>query len=60
MIRTDETVQGKGIWKMNVSNILKEEFRHDFEVMWNEWQVKKANYNDITVWWDLGKKQIKA
>ena len=59
IIRTEEIIQGKGIWKMNTSNILKDEFRQDFTEMWKEWQLKKSNYNDIRVWWDVGKRRIK-
>ena len=59
IIRTEEISQGKGIWKMNTSNILKEEFRQDFTEMWKQWQIKKSNYHDIRIWWDIGKRRIK-
>ena len=59
ILRTDEISQGKGIWKMNTSNILKHEFKEEFTEMWNQWQLKKSHYDDIKIWWDVGKRHIK-
>ena len=59
ILRTDEIAQGKGIWKMNTSNILKQEFKQDFTEMWSQWQLKKSSFSDIKLWWDVGKKHIK-
>ena len=59
ILRTDEIEQGKGIWKMNTSNILTDDFKEMFTEMWKQWQLKKADYNDINTWWDVGKKHIK-
>ena len=57
--RTEETPTGKGLWKMNASNILKDDFRKDFTLMWDKWKVQKSKYDDIRIWWDLGKRHIK-
>ena len=59
ILKTDELPRGKGIWKMNVSNILKEEFKNEFLTMWEHWRLKKSNYSDISVWWDVGKRRLK-
>ncbi len=45
--RTDETVVGKGLWKMNNENILTEEFKQQFSEMWVSWQNKKESYKLI-------------
>ena len=58
--RTNETVVGKGLWKMNNEIILTQEFKQRFLEMWTEWQGKKDNYQDVTKWWDLGKMKIKT
>ena len=59
MVRTDETKVGKGLYKINVSNIISTEFKQQFETMWEEWRQSKVQFNDITKWWDLGKRKIK-
>ena len=50
---------GKGIWKMNNSLINKPEFEEKLKTMWHLWQTKKEEYDDISLWWDLGKIKIK-
>ena len=59
VFRTNETKVGKGLYKINVSHILTTEFRQQFEEMWGEWRMSKPQYNDITKWWDIGKRKIK-
>ena len=59
IFRTQETVMGKGPWKMNASKILLPEFKQKFEEMWEEWRSCKHLYQDVTQWWDLGKQKIK-
>ena len=59
VLRTNETERGKGIWKMNTSNIINEQYKESFIEMWTNWQSKKPLYNDIKVWWDIGKRYIK-
>ena len=60
VVRINDIAQGSGIWKMNTSNLLKEEFRENFAQMWAKWQTQKCKYSDIKVWWDVGKRQIKT
>ena len=57
--RTNETKVGKGLWKMNTTNILDPDFKDRFTEMWNEWKTQKHLYEDVTKWWDLGKMHIK-
>ena len=58
-LRTHEIKTGKGIWKMNSSQISKPEYRVVFEQFWGEWQEKKQDFSDISIWWDIGKTKIK-
>lgn len=58
-LRLNDTDCGKGAWKMNVNTIQSDLFKKCFINMWTEWQSKKHEYNDIRIWWDLGKKKIK-
>ena len=59
VFRTNETKVGKGLYKINVSNVISCEFKQQFEEMWNEWRQSKTQYEDINKWWDLGKRKIK-
>ena len=58
-IQTKTPKIGKGIWKLNNSHIIKPEYREELTEMWHFWQTKKDDYEDITLWWDLGKIKIK-
>ena len=58
--RTQETKVWRGLWKMNTANILMQEFKEQFEEMWEDLKTKKLSYQDITQWWDLGKIHIKS
>ena len=50
---------GSGLWKMNVSVLKSNLFQKAFKSMWMSWQRSKENYQDMGMWWDLGKKKIK-
>ena len=50
---------GKGIWKMNNTHILEPKFKEEFTKVWQDWQLKKEEYEDLSLWWDLGKIKIK-
>ena len=58
-LRTSDLKRGPGIWKMNVSVIKSKLFQDAFHDWWELWKKKKVDYNDISVWWDLGKRKIK-
>ena len=60
IINTEEVKRGKGTWKMNSDHLLHNEFREGFLDMWGKWQLKKGNYSDIKMWWDVGKKRIQS
>ncbi len=58
-MRITETKHGKGVWKMNVNVLESDFFKKCFKHMWSCWQKEKQYYDDIRVWWDLGKKKVK-
>ena len=60
ILKMDEIPQGPGIWKMNTFNILQDDFKQSFQQMWTQWQTNKHNYQDIRIWWDVGKRKIKT
>ena len=60
ILRTQETARGKGVWKMNTSNLLNSQYKEKFAQMWSYWQNQKPLYNDIRKWWDVGKRNIKS
>ena len=60
VLNTEEVTRGKGTWKMNTEHLLHEDFRNRFSEMWEDWQDKKDQYDDIKKWWDLGKRHIKT
>ena len=57
--RVTEMKHGPGIWKMNKKTITSSLFQKSFVGLWRHWQTQKQLYNDLTIWWDLGKKKIK-
>ena len=59
-LRTQETAHGKGVWKMNTSNLLNTQYKEKLSQLWTHWQSKKPLYNDIRTWWDVGKRHIKS
>ena len=52
--------KGSGYWKLNTQYLESEYYRNKIEIFWKEWQQKKENYEDIKMWWDLGKIYIKS
>ena len=57
-VRTNEIIRGKGLWKMNTSHILENDYKEGLMNLWRDWQNKKQDY-DIRKWWDIGKNKIK-
>ena len=44
---------------MNLSRIENENFQKEIKDFWREWKNEKGNYEDVGLWWDIGKTYIK-
>ena len=51
--------RGRWIWKMNLSHIENENFQKEINDFWREWKNEKGKYEDVGLWWDIGKTYIK-
>lgn len=58
-LNLNEVQRGRGIWKMNSSHLLHEEYKQEITTLWQNWQQSRQEYENLTTWWDLGKKKIK-
>ena len=58
-LKTTEIKPGKGNWKMNSEHLLNEDYKREITQFWNNWKLKKNDFSDISIWWDIGKKRIK-
>ena len=58
-VRIDDVIRGKGLWKMNTSHILEDEYKEGLTNLWREWQNRKQEFTDVKRWWDIGKSRIK-
>lgn len=52
--------KGKGYWKLNLQFLEHERYKNIITEFWNEWKQKKEEYEDIQIWWDLGKIYTKS
>ena len=34
-------------------------FRNAFKAFWRNWQAKKQSFDNVLVWWDMGKVKMK-
>ncbi len=58
-LRVNTASHGNGTWKMNCNVIETDLFKNVFTSWWLEWKKKKEGYDDLNMWWDLGKKRVK-
>ena len=52
--------RGRGSWKLNIDYLNHDRYKSKIENFWDEWQKEKSNYQDLQMWWDLGKIYIKS
>lgn len=50
--------RGRGFWKLNNSLLNSEFAKKKFPDFWHNWQRRKNEFLDPTVWWEVGKKRI--
>ena len=60
IVNIDEIKRGPGIWKMNSSILVDQNYIEGITSLWTKWQNKKDSYADKKRWWDLGKRHIKS
>ena len=58
-LRTQETVRGRGVWKMNTSHLFNNRYKVELSQLWTHWRDKRHEYKDVRTWWDVGKRHIK-
>ena len=56
----NEKKRGPSYWKINSSILQNKEYQNKITSFWQKWQQTKQNYQDLTVWWDNGKKFIEG
>jgi exonuclease III len=50
---------GPGVWKFNVSLLLKEDYLVLVRNFWAYWVTRKVAFRTPLLWWDLGKSRLK-
>ena len=62
LINSKTISEGPGLWAMN-NSILKDNVyknNNNNSEFWKSWKLKKGNFINLLLWWDLGKKIIKS
>ena len=58
-INLNKSPNGPGIWKMNAQTIQTNIFRESLEKLWPTWTDKINEYENILIWWEITKINIK-
>ena len=58
-INLNKSLNGPGIWKMNAQTIQTHVFRESLEKLWPTWTDKINEYENILLWWEITKINIK-
>ncbi len=56
----NNSVKGPGLWHLNTSILNDDDYIEVIETFWHEWTNQKEQFDDIAVWWDVGKAKIKS
>ena len=59
IINIYKSLNGPGIWKMNAQTIQTHAFRESLEKLWPTWTDKINEYENILLWWEITKINIK-
>ena len=51
---------GPGLWKLNASVLLDEEYCSTIRDFWVGWRLRKGDFRSLAKWWDPGKAKIKG
>lgn len=53
-------IRPKSFWHFNNKLLLDKVFCQEFEIFWNHWRTKKTNFGSLSLWWEVGKAQIRV
>ena len=53
------TAKGPGIWHLNTSVLNDQKYIENIEEIWKHWKTQKTQFDNISLWWDIGKAKIK-
>ena len=59
LINQETIRKGPGLWVMNNSILKDNSYRKLISDFWDGWKLKKGEFNNLLIWWDIGKKRIK-
>ena len=60
-VERSETIRkGQGLWVMNNSVLNDNAYKKLVIKFWEGWKLKKEGFNNLLIWWDIGKKRIKS
>lgn len=51
--------KGRGVWKMNTSILDNKLYQQEIRAFLKYWKTRKNDWDNIAIWWDVGKKRIK-
>ena len=51
--------RGPGVWKLNISLLQHKAYVDKISGFWSYWQLRKMDFRDLSIWWDIGKRKIK-
>ena len=60
LINQDTISKGPGLWILNNSILKDRVYQKLISELWENWKPKKGNFNNLLLWWDVGKKRIKS
>ena len=52
--------KSRSYWRFNVKLIQDEMFCRNFTTFWEGWRMRKADFDNVSLWWEVGKTQIKS
>ena len=58
-IQTKKVLKNKPLWKLDVNLLDDPDYIDLINNFWGQWQNEKRIYNDILIWWEMGKIKIR-
>ena len=60
LINQETIRKGPGLWVINNSVLNDNAYNKLVNKFWEGWRLKKKGFNNLLIWWDIGKKRIKS